>query len=65
MRDVRVASVQMESAAGDKEANLRKVARFTEEAASRGAEVVVCPECCLTGYWFLRRLTLPQLEALA
>ncbi len=65
MRDVRVASVQMESAAGDKEANLRKVARFTEEAAARGAEVVVCPECCLTGYWFLRRLTVPQLEALA
>ena len=65
MRDVRVAAVQMESAAGDKEANLRKVARLTEEAASRGAEVVVCPECCLTGYWFLRHLTVPQLRELA
>jgi len=65
MRDVRVAAVQMESVAGDKDANFRKIARFTEEAASRGAEVVVCPECCLTGYWFLRHLTVPQLEALA
>ena len=65
MRDLRVASVQMESAAGDKEANFLKVERFAEEAAARGAEIVVCPECCLTGYWFLRRLTVPQLEALA
>jgi predicted amidohydrolase len=65
MRNVRVASVQMESAAGDKQANLRKVERFAEEAAARGAEIVVCPECCLTGYWFLRRLTGPQLRDLA
>jgi predicted amidohydrolase len=65
MRNVRVASVQMESAAGDKPANFRKLERVTQEAARRGAEVVVFPECCLTGYWFLRHLTLPQLEALA
>ena len=65
MRDVRVASVQMESLAGDKEANFQKVAHFAELAASRGVEIVVFPECCLTGYWFLRHLTLPQLEALA
>ena len=65
MRDVRVASVQMESAAGDKEANFRKVERFTAEAAGRGASVVLFPECCLTGYWFLRRLTVPQLRELA
>jgi len=65
MRDVRVASVQMESAAGDKEANFRKVERFTAEAADRGAKVVLFPECCLTGYWFLRRLAVPQLRDLA
>jgi predicted amidohydrolase len=65
MRDVRAASVQMESAPGDKEANFAKVERFTEEAVARGAEVVVLPECCLTGYWFLRRLTVPQLRELA
>lgn len=65
MRDVRVASVQMESAPGDKAENLRRVARFAEQAAASGAELVLCPECCVTGYWFLRRLTVPQLAALA
>ncbi len=65
MRDLRVASVQMESAAGDKEANFRKVERFAEQAAAAGARIVVTPECGLTGYWFLRRLAVPQLAALA
>jgi predicted amidohydrolase len=55
----------MESAPGDKEANFRKIARFAEEAAGRGVELLVGPECCLTGYWFLRHLTVPQLGALA
>ena len=65
MRDLRVASVQMESAAGDKDANLHKVARFAEQAAAEGAQIVVTPECGLTGYWFLRRLAVPQLAELA
>jgi predicted amidohydrolase len=65
MLDVRVASVQMESAAGDKEANFAKVERFAREATERGASLVLFPECGLTGYWFLRRLTVPQLAALA
>jgi predicted amidohydrolase len=65
MRDVRVASVQIESAPGDKEANFGKVERLAAEAADRGAAIVVFPECCLTGYWFLRRLGLPELAALA
>jgi predicted amidohydrolase len=65
MRDVRVASVQMESVPGDKDANFRTVERFTETAAGRGAGIVVCPECCLTGYWFLRHLTVPELRGLA
>jgi predicted amidohydrolase len=65
MRDVRVASVQMESAPGDKEANFRKVEQLAAQAAGRGAAVVLFPECCLTGYWFLRRLTVSQLRDLA
>jgi N-carbamoylputrescine amidase len=65
MRNVRVASVQMESAPGDKGANFRMVERYTAEAAERGASVALFPECCLTGYWFLRRLTVPQLRELA
>jgi predicted amidohydrolase len=64
MKDVRVASVQMESMAGDREANFAKVERFAREASARGAAVVLFPECCLTGYWFLRRLTVEQLRDL-
>ena len=65
MRDVRVAAVQYESRAGDKAANLATLERFAERAADRGVEIVVCPECCLTGYWFLRRLSVAELQALA
>lgn len=65
MRDIRVASVQIESIAGNKEANFSKVERFTGEAADRGSVLVLFPECCLTGYWFLRHLTVPQLGTLA
>jgi predicted amidohydrolase len=55
----------MESAPGDKQANFAKVAGFAEQAARRGVELVVTPECGLTGYWFLRRLSEPQLSELA
>lgn len=65
MRDVRVAALQIESVAGDKDANFRKLARFAEEAAGRGVEILLAPECCLTGYWFLRNLTVAQLAAIA
>lgn len=60
-----VAALQLESVAGDKDANFRKLARFAEEAKGRGVEILVAPECGLTGYWFLRHLTVPQLAALA
>jgi len=65
MRDIRVASVQMEHAAGDKPANLEKVRHFTAKAAEQGAEIVAFPECCLTGYWFLRKLSREDLVELA
>ncbi len=64
-RTMRVASVQFESQSGDKEANFRKVEQFTEKAAAAGVELIVFPECCLTGYWFIRNLSLDQLTALA
>lgn len=64
-RCLRVAAVQMESLPGDKTANFAKVEHFTAQAAAQGATLVVFPECCLTGYWFIRHLTLEQLTALA
>lgn len=65
MRDMRVAAVQLEHRNGDKEANLAKLEGFAEEAAGAGVEILVFPECCITGYWFLRHLSREELEALA
>ena len=65
MKDLRAASVQFQHAPGDKAANLETVSRFTAEAAGRGADLVVFPEMCLTGYWHLRDLVEADLEALA
>ena len=64
-RTLRVASVQMESAPGDKEANFRKIESFVEKAALEGVRLIVFPECCITGYWFIRNLSEAQLAALA
>ncbi len=65
MRDIRVASVQFEHAAGDKIANFAKVRGFVEQARAHGVEILAFPECCITGYWFLRNLSRDQLVALA
>lgn len=65
MRNVRVASVQFEHAAGDKAANLATIRRFAGEAAAERVEIIAFPECCVTGYWFLRNLTREQLLGLA
>ena len=65
MRDIRVAAIQFEHAAGDKAANFDKIRRFASEAADRGVEIVTFPECCITGYWFLRHLSRRELEELA
>ena len=65
MRNIRVASVQFEHAAGDKAANLAKIVRFAGEAAARKVEILAFPECCVTGYWFLRNLSRADLLALA
>lgn len=64
-KNVTVAAVQFESVQADKPANMAKVRAFVETAAAQGVEIAVFPECCLTGYWFLRHLSQPQLRALA
>lgn len=64
-RTLRVASVQFESQPRDKDANFAKAESFAEQAARQGARLVVFPECCISGYWFIRNLSLPQLRALA
>jgi predicted amidohydrolase len=64
-RHVRVASVQFESEPGAPEANFRKIEAFTADAARQEVKLVVFPEGCITGYWFVRNLSLEQLAALA
>lgn len=65
MNDLRAASVQFQHVPGDKAANLETVCRLTAEAAGKGAELVVFPEMCITGYWYLRNLPQVDLETLA
>jgi predicted amidohydrolase len=62
---LRVTSVQFEAAAGDSRVNLATVRGFVLRAAEQGARLIVFPECCLTGYWFLRKLSREQIAALA
>lgn len=64
-RPLRVAAIQFESRAGDKDANFRTLERLLVRAARRGVELAIFPECCLTGYWFIRNLDRSQLAALA
>ena len=64
-RRLRAASVQMEHTDGDKEANFAKIEHFVTQAAARQVQLIVFPECCVTGYWFIRNLSVQQLAALA
>ena len=65
MRRIRVASVQFEHKSGDKAANLATIREFVDKASASGAEIVVFPECCITGYWFLRKLGREQIADMA
>src|SRR2546426_2607230 len=64
-RALRVASVQFESLPGHKEANFRKIETFVEQAAGQKVRMIIFPECCITGYWFIRNLSARELAQLA
>ena len=65
MRDIRAAAVQFEPVQADKQANLEKIRQFAAQAARRDVQLLVFPECCITGYWFLRNLSRSDLSDLA
>ena len=46
----KIACVQMDCRLADKPRNLTRVRAGLQEAAGRGAKLVVFPECALTGY---------------
>jgi predicted amidohydrolase len=62
---IRLGSVQMEHGAGDKRANLTRIEELAATAAAGGVQVLAFPECCITGYWFLRNLSKQALTSLA
>lgn len=49
---MKLAAVQMDVRIGDVPANLAAVRQRAREAAAAGAELIVFPECALTGYCF-------------
>jgi predicted amidohydrolase len=65
MRNIRVAATQFQHTPGDKAANLAVIASMAEQAATQNAEIVVFPECCISGYWHLRHLSRSELTELA
>src|SRR2546423_9389551 len=65
MRNIRVAAVQFQHAPGDKAANLATIERFVVSAAAQRVEIIAFPECCISGYWHLRKLSRDELTALA
>jgi len=62
---IKVASVQFESQPGDKERNLSRIREFVEAAARQHVQIIAFPECCVTGYRFLRNLSHDRMLALA
>ena len=52
MTKTRIACVQMDVTLGDIEANRRRIVERLRAAAEGGAELVIFPECALTGYCF-------------
>jgi len=49
---INVAVVNFKVNSGDKENNLRRITEFSASAAKRGADLVLFPEMCLTGYTY-------------
>ena len=62
---MKVATVQFQHVANDIKGNLEVVKKYVVQAAAKNVDLVLFPECCLSGYWHLRNLTRGQLEKLA
>lgn len=65
MKPIRAAAVQFQHSPNDKAANLNKVQAFVQQAAAAHVQLIAFPEMCLTGYWHVRHLSRPEVEALA
>ncbi len=65
MHPIRVSSVQFEHAPGDKETNLARIRYFVAAARKQNVQLIAFPECCITGYFFLRHLSREEIFSLS
>ena len=65
MEPLRVAAVQFEPRPLDAGFNLDRVEQFAAQAAEAGAHLAAFPECCITSYMPLGKLTREQLAEIA
>lgn len=65
VKNIRTAAVQFEHVPGDKAANLETIRHFVEQASAQNVDLIAFPEMCITGYWHVRRLSRPDIVALA
>ena len=56
---VRLACIQMQPGFGEVASNVAKSVQLVERAANRGANLVVLPELCNSGYVFANRAIAP------
>jgi len=62
---MKVGAIQFQHRAGQLDYNFERLKTFFNEGAQQGCEIVVSPECGLTGYWHLRHLAEYELRQLA
>lgn len=64
-RSLRVATVQFQHRAADKDYNLGRIEHFARMAAAAGAQIACLPEMCISGYWHVPGLDREHLYELA
>jgi len=64
-KTLRAGAVQFQHLPGDKTGNLALMRPYIEQAAAQGVQLLVFPECCISGYWHLRKLSRDELWDLA
>src|SRR6202166_2014994 len=61
MRNIKIATAQFENKSGDKQYNLSVINRLSKKASGDGADAIAFHECSITGYSFVRKLSLDQM----
>ena len=65
MATIKAASVQFEHTPWNKEANFEKIEAFVKKATALKVDLLIFPECCIVGYWYMRDLTRDAIFSLA